>query len=326
MNQWKKSLAWYGAALLASLALFSASDVVLAQPSNSVNAISDQPGEVNAQSLEKTYAPFGTLIVKQFVTAPFPHPARTDGHHYHDEFYSAAAHYSDGTVAIFIPKNFRPTGKVDCVVHFHGWRNNVAGTLGRYRLIEQFFAARKNAILIVPEGPRDAPDSFGGKLEDTNGFANFMVEALANLRSSGAFANTNLEIGNIILSGHSGGYHVMAAILNRGGLSEKIKEVWLFDALYGNVEDFIVWQKHQDGRLLDIYTDHGGTKDETEKWMTALKTGGAGFLTTQDSAITPEDLRTNKLVFLHTDMVHDDVVAKRDSFNLFLQTSCLENQ
>jgi hypothetical protein len=49
----------------------------------------------------KTYAPWGTLLITQFVNAPFPHPARFAGHSYHDEFYSAADHYSDSTVAMF---------------------------------------------------------------------------------------------------------------------------------------------------------------------------------------------------------------------------------
>ena len=217
-------------------------------------------------SLQTNFAPLGRLIVTQFVTAPFPHPARAEGHKYHDEFFSAAEHYSDRTVAMFIPKNFRVADKIDFVVHFHGWRNTVAGTLEQFKLVEQLCASGRNAILIVPEGPRNAADSFGGKLEDTNGFKAFMDEAVEKLRASGALAETNFEIGNIILSGHSGGYHVMAAILDHGGLSEKIREVWLFDALYGGTENFVAWQKAENGRLLDIYTDHGGTKEESGKF------------------------------------------------------------
>ena len=139
------------------------------------------------------YAPFGTLLVTQFVSAPFPHPARADGHKYHDEFFSAAEHYSDSTVAMFIPKNFRAADKIDFVVHFHGWNNTVAGTLEQYQLVEQFADSGKNAILIVPEGPHNAPDSFGGKLEDTNGFRIFMAEAVEKLRASGALARNRIS-------------------------------------------------------------------------------------------------------------------------------------
>ncbi len=299
-------------------------------------------------SLQTNFAPLGRLIVTQFVTAPFPHPARAAGHKYHDEFFSAAEHYSDRTVAMFIPKNFRVADKIDFVVHFHGWRNTVAGTLEQFKLVEQLCASGRNAILIVPEGPRNAADSFGGKLEDTNGFKAFMDEAVEKLRASGALTGSERglqsasassgaaalmwpegrapEIGNLILSGHSGGYHVMAAILDHGGLPKKIREVWLFDALYGGTENFVAWQKAENGRLLDIYTDHGGTKAESENLMASLKTNGVSFFASEDTNAVPENLRTNRLVFLHTDLVHNDVVAKRDTFRQFLETSCLENK
>jgi len=299
-------------------------------------------------SLETNFAPLGRLIVTRFVTAPFPHLARAEGHQYHDEFFPAADHYSDSTVAMFVPENFRATDKIDFVVHFHGWRNTVAGTLEQFKLVEQLAASGKNAILIVPEGPRNAADSFGGKLEDTNGFKAFMAEAVEKLRASGALAKAERglqptsttegeatskrpegrapEIGRIILSGHSGGYHVMAAILDHGGLSEKIREVWLFDALYGGTDKFVAWQKAEKGRLLDIYTDHGGTKEETENLMAAYRTNGVSFFAAEDTNAVPQNLLTNKIIFLHTDMIHNDVVAKRSTFEQFLKSSSFEDK
>jgi hypothetical protein len=274
-------------------------------------------------ALQTRYAPLGQLMVTPFVSAPFPHPARAAGHRYHDQFYSAADHYSNSLVALFIPKDFRATDKIDFVVHFHGWNHTVAGALPEYKLIEQFAASGRNAILIVPQGPYNAPDSFGGKLEDTNGFRTFMVEALAKLEASGVLAKTNGQIGDIILSGHSGGYHVMAGILDHGGLAEHIREVWLFDALYGNVDNFTTWQKDEGGRFLDIYTDHGGTRENTEDLMAAYKTNAVSFFASEDTNAGPDNLQTNRIIFLHTDMVHNDVVSKRGAFEEFLKTSCL---
>jgi len=45
----------------------------------------------------------------------------------------------------------------------------------------------------------------------------------------------------IILSGHCGGYRVISAILDRGGRSAHVKEVWLFDALYAESDRFLMW-------------------------------------------------------------------------------------
>jgi serine-type D-Ala-D-Ala carboxypeptidase/endopeptidase (penicillin-binding protein 4) len=276
-------------------------------------------------TLASQYAPFGTLIVEPFASAPFPHPARAEGHTYHDEYYSAQDHYSNNLVALFIPKDFRATDKVDLVVHFHGWRHSVASTLEEYQLIQQLAESGKNAVLIVPQGPYMAPDSFGGKLEDTNGFTVFIDEALEKLRASGALGQSQFDVGNIILSGHSGGYHVMAAILDHGGLQEKIREVWLFDALYDGRETFLRWQKNQNGRLVDIYTDHGGTKEETEQMMADCK-NDPGFLAGEEAAMDTEALRTHKLIFLHANLAHDDVIARHGTFEQFIKSSCLQNK
>ncbi len=276
------------------------------------------------ESLEKIYASFGTMVVTQFVSAPFPHPSRVEGRTRNGQFYSAAEHYSDSTVALFIPKNFRVTDKIDFVVHFHGWGNTVAGTLEQYNLVQQFCDSGKNAILIVPEGPHNAPDSFGGKLEDTNGFKVFMSEAMEKLQTSGALSKADFKLGNIILSGHSGGYHVMAGIVDRGGLS--IKEAWLYDALYGNVENFVAWQKSEKGRMVNIYTDHGGTKGESENLMGLYRTNDVNFVSLEETNSVTKDLAKSKIVFIHTDLTHNEVIFRRGEFFQFLKTSCLKDK
>lgn len=278
-----------------------------------------------AEPLEATYAAYGSLIVNQFVSAPFPHPARATGHKYKDKLYPAKEHYSDGTVAVFIPKGFRETGRVDFVIHFHGWNNTVAGTLSGYKLIEQLVASGKNAILVVPEGPHNAPDSFGGKLEDRDGFKNFMDELVAMLQQHAAFKRKDFSVGHIILSGHSGGYRVISSILDRGGRPKNADEVWLFDALYAETDKFLAWSDQHHGRLLNIYTDHGGTKDDSEAMMKLLKQRGTPFLAAEEAQVATDNLKTNHFVFIHTDLPHNDVVEKRNKFCLFLKTSLLDD-
>jgi len=272
------------------------------------------------------FAPLGHLIFAHLATAPFPAPSRAKGHWRHNQFFSADRYYSDNTVAIFIPKNFRVTDKVDFLVHFHGWRHTVSGTLEQYKFVDQFAASGKNAILVVPQGAYNVPDSNEGKFEDTNGFARFMADVVTTVKNDGALADTNFDLGNIILSSHSGGYEAMSSIVARGGLSDHIREVWLFDSLYAGTENFMAWQKAQNGRLMDIYTDHGGTEGETGDLMASLKSDGVSFFFGEDTNATPDDLRTNKLVFLHTDMAHDDTPVKRHTFQQFLETSSFQDK
>jgi hypothetical protein len=276
-----------------------------------------------SETLPEHFASQGELILVHLASGPFPHPQRAEGHKYKDQFFSAAEHYTNNTVAIFIPAGFRETGKIDFVVHFHGWQNNVEGVLKKYHLIEQLIASRRNAVLVVPQGPRNASDSFGGKLEDPNGFARFMKDVEDTLREKSALKNKSFTTGNIILSGHSGGYQVISAIVEHGGLTDRIKEVWLFDALYARTERFLAWWDQSHGRLIDIYTEHGGTKAETVKLISTLKQRGTILYSANDTDTTPTSLRENRMLFLFTDLPHDDVIDKRKAFEQFLTTSCL---
>ncbi|MEO5803937.1 MAG: hypothetical protein ABIR24_10430 [Verrucomicrobiota bacterium] len=266
---------------------------------------------------------FDELILTQFVSAPFPHSARAEGHNYKTNFFPSEKHYRDNTVAIFIPKNFQPSAKIDFVVHCHGWRNTVTNVLRQYELPQQLVESGKNAILIVPQGPRNAPDSFGGKLEDENGFRNFMDEVLATLRQQKPFRKS--EIGTIILSGHSGGYQVISSILEKGGLTKNVKEVWLFDGLYARTDKFQNWFENSGGRFIDIYTANGGTKTETENLMHDVKKKGANYFSTEEKDVRMQSLRDNRLIFIFTELPHDDVLHKHKTFLQFLQTSCLSN-
>ena len=259
---------------------------------------------------------FGSFITN-FVNAQFPHPDRAKGHFYQKEFFSAETNYSDSSVGIFVPKGFRAGETTDFIVHFHGWRNHIEKLLTNYNLIQQFSESSRNAIFLVPQGPRDAADSFGGKLEDTNGFARFMAEAVQNLNARGIIHTTN--IGNIVISGHSGGYHVMGGIVARGGMQEHVREVWLFDALYGQTPDFVAWFANPNAhRLIDIYTLHGGTKEETEKLIESYKKVPAKvpFIAKKEVDFTTDELQTNQLRLKRRSSLSKKVKAGRDFHRL----------
>jgi len=153
-----------------------------------------------------------------------------------------------------------------------------------------------------------------------------MAEVVATLRDRAGFKSKDFSAGRIILSGHSGGYHVIAGILDRGGLAKNADEVWLFDALYGQVDSYVKWSDATHGRLLDIYTDHGGTKDESEKLQARLKARGTPLYATEETAIAADKLKAGQFVFLHTDLAHNDVLDKRNQFELFLKTSLLTDR
>jgi hypothetical protein len=274
-----------------------------------------------SQPLTERYNHFGEMFVPKFSSAPFPHPDRINGHVYDDKTYSAHAHYSDSSVAIFIPKGFKPCEKINFVVYFHGWYNNIDSACAQFNLIEQFSESNKNAIFVFPEGPKNSPDSYGGKLEEKDGLKHLMDDVLKFLVSKNKIKSR--DVGNIILAGHSGAYRVISFCLMRGGLTKNISDVILFDALYGQTEKYVHWIEKFKGRFINIYTDNGGTKDETENLMDDLTGWGISYFKTEESQLKVKDLESNRLLFIHTYLTHNEVISTRNQLRDYLKTSKL---
>ncbi|MCP3931896.1 MAG: hypothetical protein GY705_22705 [Bacteroidetes bacterium] len=275
-----------------------------------------------SQSAEKTFEDFGTLIRMELETAPFPHSERKNGHTYNDKIYPAGIHYQDNSVLVFIPNHFERNTKLDFVVHFHGWWNNVDSVLHTFQLIEQLSASQKNAILVIPQGPKNAPDSFGGKLEEARAFEHMMVEILSFLEQKEDFLQP--EIGNIILSGHSGGYRVIAHILLHGGLEGNIKEVWIFDGLYAHLEKFTFWILKNQGKFINVYTKDGGTLENSKEFIKDMKAWDLPFLAIQENDLL--EAHFLQFLFLHifSSLEHNEVIHKNNLFQLLLANSSLQ--
>ena len=213
---------------------------------------------------------------------------------------------------------------VDVVVHLHGWWNNIDTVLKRYRLPQQVAESGKNVILVVPEGPRNAPDSFGGKFEDPGGFKKFIEDVAAFLvRESKIKTQT---VGTIVLTGHSGAYHGISFALMRGGIPDKIREVYLFDALYGQTEKYAYWIDHYKGKMITVYTDSGGTKDETDSLMDDLRGWGIPYFADHETKLAPGDLLSNRLIFIRSDLGHDMVMHGRMQYRDYLKASGLPDR
>ena len=95
--------------------------------------------------------------------------------------------YTDATTAVFVPRHFRVREhRIDTVLHFHGHEATVPRVLQGFALREQLFDSRQNAILVVPQGPVNARDSSGGKLDRPDGLLRFLTEVRQTLQSPAA--------------------------------------------------------------------------------------------------------------------------------------------
>ncbi|MHB8306360.1 MAG: hypothetical protein ACYDEU_10180 [Vulcanimicrobiaceae bacterium] len=266
--------------------------------------------------------PPGTTIFAPFASAPYPDPSRSHGYDYEGVHYGAAAHYSDSTVALYVPPGFRAGAATDFVVHFHGWRNDVAHVLTRYRLREQLLASGLNAVLVVPQGPKDAPDSGFGKLElDDDGFSHFMHDVARFLVGRGILRTP--AIGRIALTAHSGGYGGAGGVLTRGGMNALVSDVLLFDAAYGYYDAFAGWAASaQQNHLLSLFTRDTSTGNAALMGM--LQAPHPNIFVFLAHRMTLAALQTRAPTFaLTTQVAHDELLQQRDWYALFLRTTAL---
>lgn len=249
----------------------------------------------------------------------FPDTDRMSGHLYDSVLYNTKDHYSNSNVLIITPKNFHATTKTDMIFWFHGWNNNIDSALVFYGLSRQFAESGVNAVLVLAETAKDAPDSYGGKLEQPNTFRRLVSDVLQKLNKE-KMLTANCTAGNVILAGHSGAYRVMAGILQNGNVL--VNEVILFDALYADTDQFMNWlTSGNDARFIDLYTDHGGTLDETQSMLKQINNLKLPVDSLEESALTPHIISVNKILFIHSSHAHNEIIQHPDNFERFLTGS-----
>lgn len=265
----------------------------------------------------------GRTIYEGFPEAPYPYASRANGHTYQGKRYDRVGHYNDSTVGIFIPATFKPSSQgTNFIVHFHGWRNHVSQVLERYQLREQVEASGVNAILVVPQGPYDAPDSDDGRLEHEPGaFAALLRHVASFLHDSGITPNET--IWHIVLTAHSGGYGGLSGVLRIGGLSDSVTDVVLFDAAYSKLDGFSNWVAGASTRrLVNVFTDDTISGNVELLSLVQKKHVRARVLMQAD--LTPTAARKRGAEFIYTpNLPHDAIMQKLRYYELFLKSSAL---
>lgn len=249
----------------------------------------------------------------------FPDSARNNGHIYNNIIFDAAKHYTDSSVLIVLPTNYKKNKKVNIVCWFHGWYNTIDSANQRFELAKQFMASNVNAILVIPEGAKNAPDSYAGKLEQPNIFTQLINDIFIKLKKA-KLIHAKATPDNIVLAGHSGAYRVMAHVTAKGGLP--INEILLFDGLYADTDKYLSWlQLNHQHRFVNIYTNDGGTMEECVAMMQQLSNKKIPYHFTEEINMQKTGLKNNSIVFIHSNQQHNDIINKPDNFKLFLQSS-----
>lgn len=263
---------------------------------------------------------WGKILYQSLDSAPFPHSSRADGYERNGDHYSAEKHYSDSTTAFFVPDGFHASDMVDLLVYFHGHNNHVKKAIEEFNLLQQVSGASKNVIFIFPQGPHEAPDSSGGRLEEPGAFRDFIAECLNTLNQDGVIEST--RAGRIILAGHSGAYRVISFILEHGGMEKHLEEVYLLDASYGRIDQFTEWaMRRPQARLRSIFTSH--LAPENVMMMAELDRKNVPFQLRRYVHLDPMPDEWPRIAFVHAaDLSHNDTVFM---FEHWLRASSLDD-
>ncbi len=217
--------------------------------------------------------------------------------------------YNDSRVLVHVPETFDATKPGVIVVFFHGNGATLERDVRDRQLVpQQISDSGVNAVLLAPQLAVNAADSSAGKFWQPGGFKRFIDELASHLarlygdpKSAQAFANLP-----IVIVGYSGGFLPTAWSLEVGGLTNRVRGVFLLDAVYGELDKFASWiEKNRTGFFVSSYTRY--TKRHDVELMQMLRDKG---ITVTESMDGP--LRPGSVVFVQTPdgVTHRDYVTQ----------------
>jgi hypothetical protein len=239
---------------------------------------------------------------------PFLNIAKGDrrGHRsYGGRVYWQDETYNDNRVLMHVPENFDVRKPGVIVVFFHGNGATLERDVRDRQLVpQQITDSGVNAVLLAPQLAVDAADSSAGKFWQPGGLRRFVAESADHLARlygdpGAAKAFTNMPV---IIVGYSGGFVPAAWSLEVGGLGDRVRGVFLLDAVYGELDKFASWiESHRSGFFVSAYTRY--TERHDQDLMQMLKEKGIAISDELDGPLRP-----GSVVFVKT----PDGVTHRD--------------
>jgi hypothetical protein len=217
--------------------------------------------------------------------------------------------YNDSRVLVHVPETFDVKKPGVIVVFFHGNGATLERDVRDRQLVpQQISDSGVNAVLLAPQLAVDAADSSAGKFWQPGGFKRFIDESASHLarlygdpKSAQAFANLP-----IVIVGYSGGFLPTAWSLEVGGVPNRVRGVFLLDAIYGELDKFASWiEKNPNGFFVSSYTRY--TRRHDQELMQMLRDRGITVIESMD-----EPLKPGSVVFVQTPdgVTHRDYVTQ----------------
>jgi hypothetical protein len=205
--------------------------------------------------------------------------------------------YNDNRTLMHVPENFdiRKPGVI--VVFFHGNGATLERDVRDRQMVpQQISDSGVNAVLLAPQLAVNAADSSAGKFWQPGGLKRFVTESADHLArlygdpaAAKAFANMP-----VIIVGYSGGFVPTAWSLEVGGLGNRVRGVFLLDAVYGELDKFASWiANNRSGFFVSAYTRY--TRRHDKELIAMLREKGIAVSDEMDGPLRP-----GSVVFVET--------------------------
>jgi len=217
--------------------------------------------------------------------------------------------YSDRRVLLSIPRGFDIRKPSMMVLFFHGNGATLSRDVGRRQQVpRQIVESGRNAVLVAPQFAVDAADSSAGRFWEPGAFAQFLDEAanrLARLHGN-ARAHSVFERAPVVIAAYSGGYHPLASVLSVGGATERVRGVFLLDALYGDHDKYLDWLGRKPEAFF-VSTYGPLVKAQNAEFQKQLTERGIGFTTDFPPHLVPG---INAFLDVGAEVKHNDFVTQ----------------
>ena len=197
--------------------------------------------------------------------------------------------FNDNRTLIHVPKHFDAQKPGVIVVFFHGHGATLERDVrDRQQVPQQISDSGVNAVLLAPQLAVDAADSSAGKLWQPGGLRRFVTESTEHIaRMTGdPRAAKALAKMPVVIVAYSGGFATASSSLDVGGLENRVRGVFLLDALYADQESFTTWiAENRSAYFVSSYTPH--LKRRNAEFMRALKDKGIAVSEDMDQPLKP---------------------------------------
>src|SRR4030088_277682 len=207
-----------------------------------------------------------------------------------------------------VPESFDASKPGVIVVFFHGNGATLERDVrDRQRVPQQISESGVNAVLLAPQLAVDAADSSAGKFWQPGGLKRFLAESAGDLARLSRAPGPAKPFANmpVVIVGYSGGFVPAAWSLEVGGLGNRVRGVFLLDAVYGELDKFASWiVNNRSGVFVSAYTHY--TKRHDNELMQILKEKGIAIAEDMDGPLRP-----GSVVFVETPegVTHRDYVT-----------------